>query len=133
MKYFILFLWPVLAFAHDHGGGGSPNVGPGKGVESFDEHEGFALAAVAVKRLRLELKPISAGKACDLRVGQIVSALSEKKIYLYRNGKYKSYSANCSQVRSGDQIVSRGADFLRVIEMDLGVDGDEHEEEGHHD
>lgn len=113
-------------FAHEDEGGG-PNVGKGKGVEFYDEHEGFKLSKEAVKRFGIEMKDISL-PACDLKGIQIVSALDHKEIFVLRGENFKSIEVKCSEVKPGDRAVIKGAEYLRVVEMDLTSGDDDHED-----
>jgi hypothetical protein len=112
-------------FAHEEEGGG-PSIGKGKGIEAYSEHDGFQLSKQAIKRFGIETKALSL--ACDLKGVQIVSALDHKEIFILRGTNFKSFNPKCSEVKPGDLGVTKGAEFLRVVEMDL-VSG----EEGHHD
>jgi hypothetical protein len=123
---FCLFLIST-SFAHEEEGGG-PNIGKGKGVEAYSEHDGFKLSKEAVKRLGIETKAINF-PVCDLKGIQIVSALDRKEIFVLRGESYKSVEPKCAEVKLNDRGVIKGADFLRVIEMDLTSGDDEHHED----
>ncbi len=141
MKLAILIIVSLVStapsFSHDEGGESGPSIGKGKGVESYDEHEGFTLSQQAINRLNIIYKDISPDKKCDLKNIQIVAALDHKEIFIVRNGKFKSVDAVCSSLKATDKVVVKGAEFLRVIEMDLGSahedEHDEHEENKTHE
>ena len=137
---FILITLLIAAPAFGHGDAESTSTGKGKGVESFDEHDGFVLSKEANKRLDIQAQLPSTGKSCDFKAAQIVSTLGKKVVFVVRNGKYLSIPTECSSLQAGDRIVSKGADFLRVIQMDLqsGEEGEENhddhkDEHGHED
>ena len=143
MNYFIISLIFIssLANAHDHGSGNA-SVGKGKGVETYDEHDGFVLAKEAVRRLGIIDADLGHQSTCNFKTAEVVSSLDRKLIYVMRKGAFKSVEANCKSLISGDRVVIKGAEFLRVIEIDLqsseaSEEHEEHEEredkEQHHD
>lgn len=136
---FLAIFVSISAFGHG-GGAEKASVGKGKGVEYYDEHEGFILSPQAIKRIGIQTAPLSSGKDCDLKPGQRVFSLGKRQVFVVRDGKYFSIPMECKAVKSGDLLVTKGADFLRVIEMDLKSgeeaeeEGGEHQEgSGHHD
>lgn len=129
MKLLFIILFSLNALAHDEGGGGA-SIGKGKGVESYDEHDGFSLAEAAIKRIGIKVEAIEVSTKCNLKSAQIVSSLSEKKIYIKRGINFKGVRIKCESLKQGDLVVVKGAEFLRVIEMDLTGGEGEHEEEG---
>ncbi len=131
MKNFLLLLVLIPFTAFGHGDAESTSVGPGKGVESFVENEGFMLSKQAIKRLGIVTAPITSQQACNLKTIQVISVMDKKLIYVQRNLRFKPVLARCSEVKSSDQVVIKGAEFLRVIEMDLGGDEEEGEHEEH--
>lgn len=119
-----------FCLAHDHGGG-DPSVGKGKGVESYDEHEGFKLSKEAIKRLDILTKTIPL-ESC--KEAEVVAWLDQKEIFILRGQNFKSAKADCSEIKTGDQVVIKGASFLRVIEMNLTPgEEDEHDEHSEHE
>lgn len=131
MRILIISLFVSLsALASGDHGAERASVGKGKGVEFFDEHEGFILSPQAIKRIGIQASPLSTGKDCNLKPGQMVFSLGKRQVFVVREGKYFSIPMVCSAVKSGDQVVTKGADFLRVIEMDLTSGEESHEEEG---
>jgi hypothetical protein len=124
-------MFPLLGFAH--GDAAPAGVGPGKGVESYDEHEGFVLSKEAIRNFELKSRAVLNGLKCDLSGLEIVQVLNEKKVYRIRDSKISSVSINCKNFTGNDEGVIHGAPFLRVVEMDLQQSEGEEEEEGHHD
>ncbi len=133
MKFFIFMLitLPVSSFGHG-GEEGNLAIGKGKGVESYDEHDGFVLAPPAIKRLEIVTGPAETARNCKLKTAQIIATLAKKSVYVLRDQKFKAIEIKCSAVKDGDQFVIKGAEYLRVIEMDL-TGGEEGEHEDHQD
>jgi hypothetical protein len=133
MRTFVLaaFFISSVSYAHDHGGGGAA-IGKGKGVESYDESLGFVLAKEAIKRLGVVWTSVPIAKTCDLKTAQVISALDRKTVYRLRDQKFKSVKVDCHEMKNGDQVVTHGAEFLRVIEMDL-TGGEMHDEQDEHE
>lgn len=123
----------------EHGEEAPANVGPGKGMTSFDEHEGFSLSPEATKTFGIETQKLQGGGAWQVPVSTLVNVGAEKSVFRLRDGKYKRVivsSAKPEQARmriesrelkSGDQVVVKGGGFLRVAELDA-TSG----ESGHH-
>lgn len=126
MNILLSLLLISTCFAHEEEGGG-PSVGKGKGIEAYSEHDGFQLSKQAIKRFGIETKILS--PACDLKGVQIVSALDHKEIFILRGINFKSFDPKCSEVKPGDLGVTKGAEFLRVVEMDLTSGEDEHHDD----
>lgn len=124
-----LFIFLSAQSAFGHGDAESTSIGKGKGVEYYDEHEGFVLSKEANKRLEIKTAAVSVGSSCDLKPAQIVYSLGKKQIFVVREGKYFAIPMDCKSVRAGDQLVSSGSNFLRVIQMDLQSGEEEHSDE----
>lgn len=132
----VLMLLMRSASAWAHGEAAPAGVGPGKGVEFYDEHEGFILSKEAIRNFEMKSEKVQAGSKCDLRRAEKVQVLNEKKIYRIRDSKIQSVELQCDEFKPGDEVVVHGASFLRVVEMDLQSSEGEHEDEGegeHHD
>ena len=115
MIFIFLVLFSSLSFAqHDHGGGNA-SIGKGKGVEYYDEHDGFILSKEAIKRLGIIASDIGSQKDCSLKSAQIISALDRKLIYIKSTDKFKSVSVTCASVKAGDLVVTKGA--LRILHL----------------
>ncbi len=123
MTILLMLLMVSSGFAHEEEGGG-PSVGVGKGVEAYSEHDGFVLSKEAFKRFGVETTELSG--ACDLKKVQVISALEHKEVFVLRNSHFKSIEPKCSELKAGDRGVVKGAEFLRVVEMDLTSIEDEH-------
>ena len=124
----------------EHGEEEAPkNVGPNKGITSYDEKKGFVLSAEATKNFRIESLRIDGSGPWSVPPRTLVITGEEKSVYRFRDGFLKririevqkktkeSISIVTSQLKSGDAVIVSGAGFLRIAEVDL-TSG----ESGHH-
>jgi len=119
--------------------GEAKNVGPNKGIISYDEHDGFVLSSGASKNFKIEYLTLQNSAPWILPKSALVTTREDRSVYRNRGGKLLrvdvtlvSRTKDHAQVKSedlqpGDQIVIRGAEFLRVAELDI-TSG----ESGHH-
>lgn len=119
--------------------GESKNVGPNKGIISYDEHDGFVLSPEAFKNFKVEYLTLQNAAPWSLPKAALVTTQEDRSVYRNRDGKLLrvdvsvvSKTKEHAQIKSddlrpGDQIVVRGAEFLRVAELDV-TSG----ESGHH-
>jgi len=126
-----------------HGGGEVEAARIGKGVTAYDEHEGFKLSTEAQNRMKFAYKKTESPGMITIPREGLAQVLKDNHIYLHKNEFFKSidveiksktkdtYIVTSKELEPGTEVVVKGVNFLRVIEMDLnsGV-----EEQGdHHD
>jgi hypothetical protein len=143
MKLFILLLF-IPQFAYSHGGGEEEGSKIGKGITAFDKHDGFKLSAESQVRMKFAYKKVDVAGSITIPKESLVLALNEVHVYTHVNDFFKaidvkitsktkdSYLVSSSQLKSGAEVVVKGVNFLRVIDMDLSI-GEEHEEGEHSD
>lgn len=149
----LLLSFPCFAMAH---GGGEVGERSSKGVIEISHDLGFKLSEAAFTRLKIKTQSVTLTKSTthqNLKTktfqvphSALVYALNEVILYVYQNGFFKHLEViNTSQPKSksspsslvqvevkdfnesSQQVVIQGADFLRVVEMDLNAEGeDEH-------
>ena len=136
----IVFLLPIVSFAH---GGGEVEAGKvGKGVIAFDDHEGFKLSPESIKRMQFGYKKVETTGSITIPKDALVLALDETHVYTHINDSFKaidvkiisktkdSYTVSATELKAGVEVAIKGVSFLRVIDMDMNAS----EEEGeHHD
>jgi hypothetical protein len=150
MKLLIWILLPAFAFAHE-AGEMSVRIGPDQGITEHSEEHGFKLGEKAVARFKLKFAPVVSAGSIQIPADAVVRALGEKGIYRKRNGFIKRVDITRQEVqngtsvvtsadlKTGDEVLSHGTGFVRVIESAFGKDeADEHdghsdEHEGHSD
>ncbi len=130
----------VSVEGHDHSKEENKgNIGPEKGILSFSETKGFALSPEALKTFEIDSKEVTGTSPWILPTAVLVVTGDEKNIYRLRDGAFlrvdvqiinktkDNVTLNSKALRSGDRVVTRGAGFLRVAEVDA-TSG----ETGHH-
>jgi hypothetical protein len=95
-------------------------------ISAAGADEGFPISKEAIQRLGIRSEAYVSG-VCDLKKAQVISVLDKNEIFYLRNEKFKSVPPACSELKGGDRIVTHGANYLRVIEMDL-AGGEAHDE-----
>jgi hypothetical protein len=137
MLIIILLLGSDSAFAH--GGGEEEGSKIGKGITAFDKHDGFKLSAEAKARMKFVFKKSEKPGSISIPKEALVLALSEVHIYTYANDFFKAidvkivsktkdaYVVSSPELKSGQEVVVKGVNYLRVIDMDLNI-GEKHEE-----
>ncbi len=115
------------------------NVGPNKGIVSFDEREGFVLSKEATKNFKIEYATHQSASPWSLPKTALVMTRDDVSVFRSRKGKLLRVDVKVvtrtqthAQITSkdlsaGDQVVIQGAGFLRVAELDA-TSG----ESGHH-
>lgn len=118
---------------HGHGEEEAPeNVGPTKGVLTFDEHVGFNLSPEAEKNFSLaRIKPLAKGDSWEVPINALVHSMD--KVFVYRERKAlllaipvrvlkKSgliATIQAQKLSASDLVISNGAGHLKVVELDL--------------
>ena len=138
---FLLLTLSSVAFSH---GGGEELPKSSKGVLEYNEKEGFRLSEPAFKRFKISTQKIVTKGLIQIPRSALVTALGDLSVYRERKGHFKRIDIKLTQKNGpsvkfessefvvGDAVVTTGADFLRVTEMDL-TSGDEDEGGHHHD
>ncbi|MBS1960191.1 MAG: hypothetical protein JST80_12010 [Bdellovibrionales bacterium] len=123
----------TLALAHDEG---AP-LKIGKGIVSFDEHDGFELSAEARARFKIATAKLAGNGPWSISKRALVYTLDEVRVYVQKNGKIKSEDVRvvskgkdtatikAEHLSNGDEVVVSGAGYLRVAEMDASNGEDE--------
>lgn len=137
MLIIILLLGSDSAFAH--GGGEEEGSKIGKGITAYDKHDGFKLSVEARARMKFVFKKSEKPGSISIPKEALVLALSEVHIYTYANDFFKAidvkivsktkdaYVVSSPELKSGQEVVVKGVNYLRVIDMDLNI-GEKHEE-----
>lgn len=126
----------------DHGGDEeeAKNVGPEKGVTSFDEEAGFKISQEATKTFSIEKLSLNGSGPWTVPVSAILFTSEDKSVYRVRKDFFKrvdvqilrkdknSAVIQSSDLASGDTLVTKGASSLRVAELDVtsGESGHSH-------
>lgn len=115
------------------------NVGPGKGVVSYSEKEGFQLSPEATKKFGLTYVNVKGTSPWEINTSAIIQTGADTSVYRNKNGIIKRIDisivkkgkekslVSSKEIQSGDQIIVTGVSFLRTAELDL-TSG----ESGHH-
>ena len=127
---------------HDHEQGEeeeAKNVGPEKGITSYDEENGFTLSKEASKHFSLETMVLNASISWTVPTSALLLTGEDKSVYRVRKGSFKRIDVKIvhknktqavirsGELTSGDQVVTKGVGFLRLGELDV-TSG----ESGHH-
>lgn len=111
----------------------------GNGSHHEDEAKDFAISIEAAKHFALQFLKVESGSKMNLPRAAVVSIKNEQFLYRSRNGKFtrvhfiaisenqNSLIASSEEVKTGDQIVVAGVNYLRLAELALTSD----EPEGH--
>lgn len=122
---------------HDEGGGhgghgheeGNENIGPGKGIVSASEEEGFQISPEAEKNFDVKKVQVPASAQFEIPKTAIVTAGTEVNLYRYRDSHYKRVDfifvsksdkkavIKSKDLKAGDQIVVEGTGLLRIAEI----------------
>jgi hypothetical protein len=114
---------------HGHKEEKNENIGPGKGIVSADEENGFQISPQAEKNF--EIKRIKVASLAQIKIPKtaIVTAGMETNIYRYRNGYYRRVDFNVitkqedgihissKELKPNDEIVVHGTGLLRIAEL----------------
>lgn len=111
---------------HEEGG----NIGPDKGVLSYNEKTGFVLSPEATRTFAIESKELSGAGSWTVTQEALVYSTSNLWVYRIRGGAYKAVSVaiisksgasaiiRSSALRGGDFVAVKGAAYLRLVELD---------------
>lgn len=115
------------------------NVGPDKGITSYDEHSGFTLSKEATKNFEIQTARLGGASPWPLpRTGLVVTG-EDKSVFRMRKERFlrvdvevlkkdkSQVTLRSKDLAPGDEVVVKGAGFLRVAEIDA-TSG----ESGHH-
>jgi hypothetical protein len=108
----------------------NPSVGADKGIIEASELKGFKLSPEALKTFALETKKFSPGVAVPSE--SLVYSGETTSVFRVRDGFYKRVAIKkvgkpaksapqmieSTELRAGDEIVVKGAPFLRIAELD---------------
>ena len=104
-------------------------VGPTKGILEASETDGIKLSGEAEKNFGIDRIKVSSSEVIELPRSAIVRAVAEVNVFRYRNGFYKRIDflllnrsedkirISSKELKTGDEIVTRGLGFLRVAEI----------------
>lgn len=122
---------------HDEGGGhgghgheeGNENIGPGKGIVSASEEEGFQISPQAEKNFEIKRFQVPGSAQFEIPKTAIVTAGTEVNLYRYRDMHYKRVDfvfvskgdkkviVKSKDLKAGDEIVVLGTGLLRIAEI----------------
>ena len=116
------------------------NVGPEKGITSFDEETGFKMSAEALKTFSVEKIALNGAGPWTVPSSSLLITNEGKSVYRVRNETFKRIdvvvlSKNKTQaviqsdeLGAGDGLVTKGAGDIRVAEVDVtsGESGHSH-------
>lgn len=122
---------------HDEDGGhgghgheeGNENIGPGKGIVSASEEEGFQISPEAEKNFEIKRFKVPASAQFEIPKSAVVTAGTEVNLYRYRDSHYKrvdfvfvskadkSVVVKSKDLKPGDEIVVLGTGLLRIAEI----------------
>lgn len=129
--------------AHGHEEEGeveAKNVGPEKGITSFDEDAGFKMSAEALKTFSVEKIKISGDGPWTVPASALLITGEVKSVYRVRDDTFKRIEVTvltrsktevvvrAGEISSGDNIVTKGVGDIRVAEVDVtsGESGHSH-------
>lgn len=116
------------------------NVGPEKGITSFDEDTGFKMSAEALKTFSVEKIALNGAGPWTVPSASLLITNEDKSVYRVRNETFKRIdvtvlSKNKTQaviqsdeLAAGDGLVTKGVGDIRVAEVDVtsGESGHSH-------
>lgn len=128
------------AGAHEKDEESGKKVGVGYGVEEYSEKLGFKLAKKTFQHFKIKTSPISEASKIIVPKSSIVQFKDEIGIFVVTNNFFKRVTGTINktgeqiifksnQIKSTDQFVTEGADFLRIVEISLegeGIQGHSH-------
>lgn len=119
---------------------GAKNIGPEKGITSFDEETGFTLSKEALKTFLIETEILKGSGPWSIPTSALLLTGEEKSIYRVRKDAFKRIDievvskdtnqtvVESDELGSGDQVVTKGVGNVRVAEVDAtsGESGHSH-------
>lgn len=107
------------------------NVGPNKGVTSFDEEKGFSLSEEAKKTFSIQTQKLNGPGPWSLPQSALLFMGEEKNVYRLRDGFFKrvdiesikkdkdnKITVKSESLKIGDSVVVQGVGFIRIAEVD---------------
>lgn len=116
----------------------SQNIGPDKGVSSFDKEKGFTLSEEAKKNFSIQVKVLEGSGPWSVPDSALLFSGNEKNIYRVRDGFFKriditivkkdkkTLTIKSNEIKVGDAIVIQGVGFIRIAEVDVTSDDSGH-------
>ncbi len=145
MIVLILFFYGFNVSAHE-AGETQAEIGPGKAVEAYDEHDGLKLSEKAKINLGIKTIPAPSSKTVRLKKESVVEIRDEAGIYILRSNWFQFVAVTLSKTKGGeflvetkelkptDEIVVKGVALLRVAHINLiSSEPEEHEESEKHE
>ncbi len=130
---------------HGHGHGEeeeveAKNVGPEKGITSFDEEIGFKMSPEALKTFSVEKIVLNGSGPWKLPATTLLVTGEDKSVYRVRNETFKRIDVTVlsknkdeavvqsDDLKAGDSVVTKGVGDIRVAEVDVtsGESGHSH-------
>jgi hypothetical protein len=116
------------------------NVGPEKGITSFDEDTGFKMSAEALKTFSVEKIALNGSGPWSVPASALLITGEDKSVYRVRNETFKRVDVTVvqknknqaviqsSELNAGDGLVTKGVGDIRVAEVDVtsGESGHSH-------
>lgn len=108
---------------------GSAKIGPGQGIESYDEHEGLKLSKQALKNFGIQSVALTGPGPWRLPDLARVYSGEEVNLYRLRNGYFFRIdfkelgrgagflTVSSGALKAGDRIVTSGQGYLRITEI----------------
>lgn len=116
----------------EEGKGEEPaGVGPGKAVLEANKTDGFKLSEVALKNIEVSAQVINSAGAQKLPLSALVRSQEHAGVYRLRAGWFKfievkpaskaesGFVVQSPDIKPGDQVVTRGAEFLKLAELNI--------------
>lgn len=118
--------------------GENKNVGPNKGITSFDEENGFALSDESKKTFSLQTQDLTGSSPWSLPQSALLFTGEEKSVYRLRDGFFKRIDVEVikkdkdrmivksEDLKKGDAVVIKGVGFIRIAEVDATSEESSH-------
>jgi hypothetical protein len=123
---------PATGGPEDHDdseGEESAKIGPGKGIEAFDEHTGMKLSQQAMRSFEIEVAQLNGAGPWTLPSSAKVHSGEEVNVYRVRDGFFKridfkeikkdqrTFTLSSPDLKTGDSVATKGLGFLRIAEI----------------
>lgn len=108
---------------------GSDKIGPGKGIEAYDEHEGMKFSPQATRSFGISLVKLAGNSPWRIPFEALVMSGEEVNLFRLRKGFFKRIdfkeikkeagfiTVNSSDLVAGDEIAIKGLGFIRIAEI----------------
>lgn len=108
---------------------GSDKIGPGKGIEAYDEHEGIKLSPQANRSFGISLTKLTGNSPWRVPLEALVMSGEEVNLFRMRKGFLKRIdfkelkketgfiTVSSSELAPGDEIATSGLGFIRIAEI----------------